>query len=311
VASNHQPRLLASDRAHRGANLVCKDDVLHEILHDVIWVSVHSFLILMMLALGLSIDHRDLWRSLRRPLIGRGLLVALIAVPLLAIAVVAALPLGPYARGVILLMAVCPGCPLLLLPVRRQEGNMSDALALSLVLTLAAIVFLPLSLAVLRGLFPVEFHVTALGTLGKVAPPIVIPLTVGLAVRAIAPKLAARIAPITIWLFKAALLVLLVVVLLKGLPLLEGLTMWDLVAMLLVTTGAAVIGQLAAGAHPADRSLLATTAVYGNPMMVLFVAHVSYPQIAIMPVVVLYVILRAVALLPYKQWARRHPQPAT
>jgi len=280
-----------------------------EVVRLIIQLGVVSFLPLMMLALGLSLDYREIWRCMRHPVIWRGLLVGAIAVPLLAIVVVALLPLRPMASGIILLMAFAPGCPIIVVRVRRQKGNTAAALALTLVLTAAAIVMLPLALVLLRAFFPFEFHTSALGVLGKVAPSLLIPLALGLGARSRAPKLAAKLASVVVWAFKAVFAVLVVTILVIGIPHLARLTVWAVLAMLLVTTGAAVIGEVAGGKRAEDRALLATAAIYGNPAIALYVAQTSYPALEIAPLIALYVLLRLVAQIPFKQWQRWHVRP--
>ncbi len=77
---------------------------------------------LLALDVGLSVRAGELRQELRNPVLWRILLVALVAVPMLAILIAAILPLGPGARGVIVLMAVSPGAPLMI-----QKGRGAGA----------------------------------------------------------------------------------------------------------------------------------------------------------------------------------------
>ncbi|HZO16865.1 MAG TPA: hypothetical protein VFB62_26495 [Polyangiaceae bacterium] len=271
----------------------------------IIQMGVRSVLPLMMLALGLSLDYREVAQWVRRPLIARGLLVGLLGVPCFAMLVVAVLPVRPTVAGVVLLAAIAPGAPLLMLPVRRQKGSMAGALTLALVLTFTAVVMLPLALTVLERLFGFEFRAAVPDVMVRVFVPLAIATLAGMLVRARAPRVARQLAPVVLGIFKGAFALVIVLLLVRILPRLPHIGVWDFVAMLVVTVGSAVIGHFAGGKRPEDQSLLATAAVYGNPAIVLYVAQASYPTVDIAPIIVLYILLRAVAQIPFRRWERR------
>ena len=86
---------------------------MHEIVPTLVKLAAALMVPLLALDVGLSVRAGELRRELANPVLWRILLVALVGVPALAILVATLLPLGPVARGVIVLMAVSPGAPLL------------------------------------------------------------------------------------------------------------------------------------------------------------------------------------------------------
>ena len=259
---------------------------------------------LLALEVGLGLGSGDLWREIRNPVLGRTLLVALVGMPMLAILVAAALPLGPVARGVIVLMAVSPGAPMLM-NRSQASGNVALAAALAVALTVAAVVFLPVELFVLNRLFPWRLHASTPALLENVVPKLILPLVVGTMLRRLWPKGAAKLAPIVRALFHAAFLVAVVGALAMSWREILHMGPWAWIAMLIVTVGAVLMGDALGGRDPRDRATAAYAVVLGNPAVAISVAAVSYPELHVVPLIIAYAVLRAVFVLPYAVLAHR------
>ncbi|WP_163785217.1 symporter [Myxococcus vastator] len=269
--------------------------------------AVRHLVVLMGFVLGLAVDASAVKHAMRLPAYARGLPLILLGVPLLALLVVHLLPLPPIAGGILLLMAVSPGVPSVAIAAYRQRGDLSLTVALSLTLSLAAIVCLPLSLRLLSGFFPAVFKAPpTLQLLERVMLPFLVPLAAGWSLRAWRPRLARRLMGPMLWLFKAVFVVAILVLLLISGPRLRDVGGWMVLGMLVMTLGSALLGHLAGGPRPQDRTTLALAAVFGNPSIALAVAAASYQDLRLAPFLAVYLVLRTLALLPYLLWNKHH-----
>ena len=87
---------------------------MHEIVRTVVASASSQLVTLLALDVGLALRIQDVRPEVKDPVLWRTLLVALVAVPMLAILIATLLPLGPIARGVLVLMSVSPGAPLMI-----------------------------------------------------------------------------------------------------------------------------------------------------------------------------------------------------
>ncbi|MGE6760510.1 bile acid:sodium symporter family protein [Corallococcus interemptor] len=275
-------------------------------LHAFISLMIATFIIALGLSQGLSWRLVDLGQGTRHPAFARGLGVSLIGVPLLSLIVVKVLPVPPIASGVIALMAFCPGLPMALNVVSRQKGNLPLTLALSITLSLVAIVLMPLSLKLLERLFPVAIHPPPYGVLlGRVILPFLVPFALGIGFQKVAPVWAQRLRkPVKLY-FNVALGVAALALVVAGFPLLKQLHVWSIVAMVVVTLGAAALGHVAGRPRPGDRTALAISAVFGNPAFAFCLGGSTYPMKSLLGVMGLYLLIRTLALIPYLLWNQR------
>jgi bile acid:Na+ symporter, BASS family len=280
-----------------------------EVVHQVATFLVGHLVVILTFALGLSLGPGQLQAVVRRPAFRRGLVVALVAVPLITALVVGMLRLPRPQAALLLLMSVCPGVALLVNTVRRGGGDLALGAALSLTLTLAGILLLPVTLPLIDRLLDVDLHAGSGPLLRRVALPVVLSTAAGLAIRRWLPDIARRLLPITMLVFNVALVVAVLVLAPRGLPMLlrEPRTF---VATVLVTLASAAVGHLAGGPREQDRRTLAVAATFGNPMLALAVVKLSYPWIDALPLVAAYVLVRAVAIAGYLALVRRRaPRP--
>jgi BASS family bile acid:Na+ symporter len=277
---------------------------VRESIHTVVTLAASQLVALLALDMGLSLRWKDLRRAIGNPVLGRTLLAALLGVPVLAILVASTLPLAPAARGVVVLMAVSPGAPMLMNRARKS-GNAALAVSLSVALTFAALVFVPIELFALNRLFPWQLRASIPSLLQQTLPKLLIPLAVGVVVRPAWPRGAAAIEPFVGRLFEAALLVAAIGALAMSWRQVLRMGPWAWLAMLLITLGAALLGDAVGGPDPRDRAIAAYAVVLGNPAIAMSVAASSYPELHAVPIIVAYAVLRAAFLLPYAIVTRR------
>jgi BASS family bile acid:Na+ symporter len=268
-------------------------------------VFVRALVALMALDIGLSTSIHHLRKELGRPALWRGLLVALLIVPALAVGVAKALPLSPVGRGVLVLMAVSPGAPRLMTRVRERGGNVPLACVLASGLAVACVAAVPLELAALNAIFPVALRVEPFMLMRALLPGLLLPLALGIAALAARPAAAAKLEPALRRIVRTGTLLLMLAVLVAGGRWLGEVRPSAWVAMVVVTLGAATIGHADGGPDPRDRHTVACAVVFGNPAVALLVARTSYPELELAPAIACYVILRTLAMVPYDVVLRR------
>ena len=271
---------------------------MHGIIHAIVAVASAGLVPLLAFDMGLSLRWGVLRRELRNPVLWRAVVAAVVGVPLLAILVAATLPLNPPARGVIVLMAISPGAPMLMNKARKA-GNLPLAVTLALVLTLAALVSVPVEIAVLNRLFPVQLHASSAELLRRLVPTLLLPLVLGFVVRGAWPRGANAMEPFARRLFQLALFVAAIGAVATSWYVVVAMSPWAWLAMLLVTMGAILLGEAVGGRDPRDRATVAYAITWGNPAIAMAVVAMSYPELRAVPIILTYALLRAVFVLPY------------
>jgi len=260
---------------------------------------------------ALRITPSALFRTLReRPsLVLRFLFVVWIAAPALAIGVTRVFHLHGAGGAAVLLMAICPGVPVVLWSTRSLSGATNTALVVLLASALTAPVFMPPLAKLISALHPAQFSVPSRRIVLTLLPTVFAPIALGLSVRALSPRLAGALARLTDVVARAGFAVVVVGVLVRGGPLLMSVPPRTFVAVVIVTLGEALLGYWAGGPDPGDRRATSMAAALGNPALALAVVAVSYPGYKAVTVVAAYVLIRAIALIPFKRWLKPGPSP--
>jgi bile acid:Na+ symporter, BASS family len=277
---------------------------MHGIIHAIVGLAASQLVALLSLDMGLSLQWGDLRREVRKPVFGRTLAVALVGVPLLAILVATTFPLSPAGGGVVVLMAVSPGAPMVMNKARKS-GNLALAVTLAVTLTLAALVLVPVEMMVLNRMFPVRLQASVPALVDRLLPQLLVPLALGFAVRTLWPAGASALEPFVRRLFQLALLVAVIAALAMSWREIARMSPWGWLAMLLVTFGAVLLGDAFGGPDGRDRATAAYAVVLGNPAIAMTVVALSYPTLHAVPVIVAYAVLRALLVLPYEVLSSR------
>ncbi len=124
------------------------------------------------------------------------------------------------------------------------------------------------------------------------------------------PRAARRIEPVVRIVFAVVLIVFAAIALAMTGRHLVALSPWAWAAMVVVTLGNALLGDLATRGDAADRLTIALAVVLGNPAIALLVARTTDPDTGVAPFIVLYAMVRAGLLIPYRLAARRRLPPA-
>lgn len=164
-------------------------------------IVVIVFAVSSMLSVGLSYDVRTLLAPLRRVrAVFRALVANFILVPLLAVAIERVIPLDPPLALGLCLLAGSAGAPFLVKLAKTARSDLALSAALLLLLVPATVVFLPFYMPLamqhptLRGLtyLPASTMALAAPLLGTM----ILPVVVGLIVKAVTARWSARLAPL-------------------------------------------------------------------------------------------------------------------
>ena len=258
----------------------------------------------LILAIGMGATLADLTYVWRRPgLLLRSLLAMYVLVPLAAFLLVKIWPLAPGVKAALLVLAVSAGAPLL---PRKLQRFGSDAYVFSLVVTssLLAIVVVPAWIALLAWHFGVSTELSAADMATVLGKAFLLPLALGMLLRAMAPTLSERFAD-------RVLAMAGVVLTLAGLALL--VIHWQLfidvrwqgmVALVVLLLLAVAIGHVLGGPHPDDRTALAIACATRHIGVAVIVAT-AFRGPRTMVLLAAYVVASAVVSIPYLQWRRR------
>jgi predicted Na+-dependent transporter len=213
-------------------------------------IGILVFAVSSMLSVGLAYSVRQIIGPLREArAVFRALVANFLLVPLLAIGVERMIPLEPPVALGLILMAGSAGAPFLIKLTSAARSDLALSAGLLLLLVPVTVLFLPFYVPLamahpsLSGLSYVPSSVFALGL--PLLSTLVLPLVLGLALKAIAPRWAARLLPLGGKVASVALVVEVVATFganFRGL--IEILKTGALLAGVLLIIGAFVIGFL-------------------------------------------------------------------
>jgi BASS family bile acid:Na+ symporter len=256
---------------------------------------------------GLRATAEDLLYVVRRPgLLVRSLLAVFVIMPIVAVALVRMFDFPPTVKIVLVALAFSPVPPLLPKKETKAGGDTSFGLGLMAILALVSIVTVPATVEVLARFLGRQL-VSAPGAIAAMLfKGALVPLALGMAVRALAPAIAERLdKPVT--LVARVLLPLAVLVLVSGaLP-----AIWALVgngtvlAMVVFTVAGLAIGHVLGGPNPDHSVVLALSTACRHPAIALAIATANFPNEKFGPIMLLYLIVNAVVGIPYLAWQRR------
>jgi BASS family bile acid:Na+ symporter len=230
-------------------------------------------IILIMLSMGLALTLRQVSSLLLLPaLLLRSLLAAVLLPPLIALLAVRLFaPPTPISVAIVLL-AAAPGASLAPKLAARAGGDVPYAISLMAVVALLAVVTTPLALLLaLPGAAASPFEIGRTVLINQL-----IPLAIGLAIRAFWSRLADVFAGPTGRLASLLLPLLIALILLQNLETILGMGLVNLIAMSLVILLTLAAGHVLGGRRRATRAPLALTSAYRNGALALLVATSSF-----------------------------------
>jgi BASS family bile acid:Na+ symporter len=287
-------------------------------LRQIVIFILQNLIFAMLLATGLHTPVDGFRQAFRKNggVIARTVLMANVVVPLIAMLLVAILPLTNIAKGVILIASICPGAHFV---IHRFRGQAYLPQVTLVVISLLAVVTVPLWTTVLGRIYQHELAFSGTDVFLFILRALLLPLGIGMAIRHFWPKVALPLGKVADIFFKVGLvlaLVLTVVAVFKfnlGPQTLRAAQPSGVLAIVLFTLGAALLGHWAGRPDPDTRTFSATLVASGNPALILAVISSNFPNLRVGSLVVFLLAIRLLTLLPYQMWMkhRRSSPPAS
>ena len=277
----------------------------------IIMLAIKVSLALMVLGIGLQSTPRDATYLLRHPaLYARSFLAMSVLMPLLALCLAVTFSLHPPVTLALVALTLAPVPPFLPSRVMRAGGDGSYMVGLFVAASLASIVVVPLSLALLGAVLAMPLRIGP-GAIAKlVGASVLVPLGLGIGIRQLAPTAAERAAKPAALLAAIVLVAALIPVLMKTWPAMRALIgNGTLVAIIGMTLAGLGVGHLLGGPDRDDRTVLALATAMRHPAVAIAILTANFPDEKLAPAAVLLaLIVGAIASAPYTRWSKRRSE---
>jgi bile acid:Na+ symporter, BASS family len=257
------------------------------------------------IGLGATVD--DLLYVVRRPgLFARSLFSVFVIMPIVAVTLVRLFDFPATVKIVLVALAISPVPPLLPKKETRAGGHASYGLGLMAILALVSIVAVPAALELLARYFGRPLTIAPSRIAGLVLKAALMPLGVGMAIRALFPAFAERLETAVTLVVKVMLPAAVVVLLVAAAGALWALIASStILAMVIFTVAGLAIGHVLGGPDPDHASVLALSTACRHPAIALAIAATNFPNQHFGGLILIYVLVSAVIGIPYVAWQRR------
>lgn len=265
---------------------------------------------LIMFSMGLRLTQAALAEIREHPgSLVRSLVSVVILVPLAILAVgplLKSLGLSPAVGTGLVLLAACPGAPLMTKRTGMAGGDFEFSAALQLLCGTSAILVTPGILWVYAQFFPNTREVVEFWAIAKqVAVVQLLPLGLGLGTRILWSDLADEIASRLLAIADVVFLVFVFIAPVASLPVIAESGILSIASVALFAAIALVIGHLIGGPDLAHQSATAVGCVARNVGLALFIATLNTTMLAVLPTIVGYMIVGSVVAIPYSVWMKK------
>ena len=254
-------------------------------------------------------DVRFLWRQ--PGLLVRSLIAMDVVVPVAAVILLFTIRPERAAALAILAMSVATGAPLAPQKQLKLGGRLPYVYSLMIATTVFSILTIPLTLTILHRVLAAETESLVLPrhVARIVFTSLLLPLGLGMAVRRFLPRLADRVAKPLATIVNVFLGLVFLLIVIKAFPAIVGLGARALGTIALLTVVSIAGGHLLGGPVPEDRTALAIACSLRHPGLALMIAKVELPGERIVSVVLAYIVIGAIAAIPYTAWRKRLLKP--
>jgi BASS family bile acid:Na+ symporter len=259
-------------------------------------------------SVGLDASLEDVTSLFRRPV---GLIKAVVAVNLVVPAagalLIAIFPLSTEARAAIMLMAVSPVPPMVPQVTMKSGARRAYAYGVYVALVVLSVAMVPLMVELLARVYGVDVHIGPAQVAGKIGLGVLLPLAIGMGVRAWCPAFAARAAPHASRIAFLLVALAAIVIIVRLWPkIAEFIGNGMVAAGVLMAVAGLVAGYLAGGPDPHDRSTLAVSAAMRHPGIAMMIANANAVNPKVSLAIMLVLLSSLIAIFPYRFWLVRH-----
>jgi BASS family bile acid:Na+ symporter len=279
----------------------------HAFAIEVIAIQVSIFTIV--LAIGMSATWAEAVFLLRNPsLLWRSILARNILIPVAAIGMLKLFHFHPVVALTIGVLAVTPIPPIIPRSLLNAGGRSCYVLGLLVSQAAVAIVVVPLTIRAMSAIFSLDMDFSAAQVAKLIFKTILIPFVAGIALSSFFGEKVHHAGRVLATIGNILLLIAVIPLLpfawsalaeLAGEGVLAGLSA-------LVIFGLA-IGHFLGGPDEQDRTVLALATASAHPGVAIGIASANFPQQTklVAGSVVIYMLLRAILIIPYVRWRRR------
>jgi BASS family bile acid:Na+ symporter len=265
------------------------------------------FVVSTMLGVGLMLAVRDISNSLRdRRWVVRALLANFVVLPAIALGVSRLLGLDPVLTTSLLVLATAPGGPVLVKLATLVKDDPALAVGLVVILLLVGVVTQPLVLPLLLH----DVTVSAGAIVRTLIFTVLVPLLIGLAVRARRPSLAARLqSPLRQLSTVSMILVMTLLPVVHWRELFELIGSGAFAAAVLFVGLSAAAGWIIGGPQAGPRRILALCCGQPNMAAAFVIANQNFSDPRVMLMLLVVMIAGLLILLPLTFFFARRPLP--
>ena len=273
--------------------------------HALVMWTLKASLALLVLGVGLQSTTRDASYLVRRPaLLLRSFLAMSVLMPLLAVGLATTFALTPVVSLALVALTLSPVPPFLPTRAVRAGGDRSYMVGLLTAASIAAIIVIPLSVLLLGVLFGAPLQVRPTIIIKLVGASVLVPLGIGIGLRAVAPAAASRLAKPVSLASIALLIAALIPVLISAWPAMRALIGNGTIVA--ITLGGLLCGHLLGGPDRDDRTVLALATAMRHPGVAIAILAATFPdEQHAAAAVLLGLVVGAVASVPYTVWSKR------
>ncbi|HQX51105.1 MAG TPA: hypothetical protein PLR25_14420 [Planctomycetaceae bacterium] len=254
------------------------------------------FVVSCVLSVGLSLTVSQILAPLRQTrLVVFSLVVNFVVVPVLAVAITKMLSLSEPAKIGLLLLGSAAGAPFLPKIIEVVKGDVAFSVALMALLMLASLAYMPL---VLPLMLP-GVSVNSMGIAQSLLVTMILPLSIGLCIKARRESLAVRLRPMVSGLSNVSMMIALVLIPVVNFQiLLELLSLQILVVSILFVGLSFAAGYVLGGTGNEARRVMGFGAAARNIPAALLVARENFVDPKVMIMVIVVALLSLIVLAP-------------
>jgi arsenite transporter len=264
-----------------------------------------TFVVASMLAMGLSLTISQIVQPLKNiRLVILALLANFVLIPLLAYGITLLLPLDESLKIGLIILSTVAGAPFLVKEVQAAKGNLALGVGLMFLLMIVTIIYVPIVLPLLlQGV-----SVNAWDIAKSLIVTMLIPLILGLLIRAHSPEDAQNWGPMFNKVSGVALLLMLVTAVgLNISNIIDLIGSWGFLALILFVTGSLLIGLLLGGHDASVRNVMGLATAQRNVAAAILVTTLKFTGTMTHPFVLVASIVLALILLPVaRQLGKRY-----
>jgi BASS family bile acid:Na+ symporter len=278
----------------------------------IVAITIRTSIVLTVLSVGLSARPADALSVVRSPTqLVRSMWAMMFVVPVCAAVFASSFELEPAVKIALAALAVSPVPPFWPAKSKRAGGDESYTVGLLVASSLLSIVTIPIALEMFGMFFSIKIVIPLTKIAGLIFGTIILPLLIGMSIRALASTLAYRSARVVGLVGMALLGFSVVPILFRAWDSVSALvsdgTMLTIAAFTLVGL---IAGLVFGGPTDDERTVLALACTTRHPAIALAIAHANFPSSKLVPAaIILYILVSGVVSAPYLRWSRRHLRP--